>query len=673
MTSTQGSFYSYPSTLNVGNFVTVKLDHTNYLIWKSQLETLIESRDMDGFLDGSFCKPQPTISVGGTAAGELKEIPNPRFVAWKRSDHLLKGWINSSNEVLGLIVGLDTAADVWKALENAFAQDSKERVLLTQQMKSIEKGMDSLHEYIQKFKSLCDDLVAIGKAVTDDYKVFWLLQGLGQGYETFVTTMLKPPVPSYSEIVPMLQSHETCTLRHGSSGLGTMAHHGDIDPHGSNSPSMSTLDPSSSLEDNGGPSSIPAVPLPLHEGPIESVGSNLTTSSNSVDDLSTIADHLSPDQHVQPRQTNPSPPPSSNCNSLPEDLPDSIPSLIGSPGKPSTVGPGPAPTVASNQILTRSQHEIFKPNRRYTSFITTSNSIPTEPKTVKSALKHPGGVMDSQAIQDESEEVWSRPNWPPSLERIFADVLVDEMNYVIVLVGEFDEKAWDHACKEFNEETSLNFSKEELKKHAGILRKRYRIVKPLYDHGGFGWDYMRKMVDVDDVVWEEYIEVHPKIKPYRKWGCPIYEQLCTMFTKSRATGQYACAIGGFSARPKAAHTAVGPVAVASHSGASLSTSDGPNKRQSATPLSSGHNKRNQKECENAKAEALLQKGSALAQKGDQFSMMNCVTIINEMQGVNRRLYYATMDLFQNVKWRETFISLKKEKRLKWLQAMLPLA
>jgi hypothetical protein len=94
------------------------------------------------------------------------------------------------------------------------------------------------------------------------------------------------------------------------------------------------------------------------------------------------------------------------------------------------------------------------------------------------------------------------------LEKIFVELLIEEMNYHLdVCVSGFGEEAWDRVCKEFNEETSLNYDKMELKKHLAILRKRYRIVKPLYNHGGFGWDYRRKMVDVDDGIWAEYIQV----------------------------------------------------------------------------------------------------------------------------------------------------------------------
>ena len=61
-------------------------------------------------------------------------------------------------------------------------------------------------EHISTFKSLCDNLAAIGKPVTDQEKVFYLLNSLGPQYEIFTITMMKPPRPTYIELISQLQS-----------------------------------------------------------------------------------------------------------------------------------------------------------------------------------------------------------------------------------------------------------------------------------------------------------------------------------------------------------------------------------------------------------------------------------------------------------------------------------
>ncbi|GLU07686.1 hypothetical protein SLE2022_246340 [Rubroshorea leprosula] len=174
---------------------------------------------MQRFLDGEYVMPAAKITpTDSTNAEGPKEVPNPAYISWRRSDRLLCGWITGtlSKEVLGIVVGLTTSREVWDVLEEAYAQDSQEREFnLTQAMTTLRKGNDSLIEYLRKFKAICDELAAMGKPVPDKTKAFWVLQGLGQGYENFVTTMLKPPVPPYREVVSLLKSHETRNQIHG--------------------------------------------------------------------------------------------------------------------------------------------------------------------------------------------------------------------------------------------------------------------------------------------------------------------------------------------------------------------------------------------------------------------------------------------------------------------------
>ncbi|KAF3785099.1 hypothetical protein EJ110_NYTH29066 [Nymphaea thermarum] len=204
--SSNNFFYPYPLNLNVSNFVSLKLTHSNFLLWKTQILALIESQDMEGFLTGST--PAPPNSIIDPADPQ-NLISNPKFESWRRSDRLVKGWITGtlSESVLGLVVGLNSSQEIWSTLIDAFAQESQERGFhLTHMLTTCKKGDDALEVYVAKFKAICDDLGAIGKSVGDKEKAFWLLQGLGKGYEPFVMAMLKPPVPSYKELVSLLQS-----------------------------------------------------------------------------------------------------------------------------------------------------------------------------------------------------------------------------------------------------------------------------------------------------------------------------------------------------------------------------------------------------------------------------------------------------------------------------------
>ncbi|KAF3781183.1 hypothetical protein EJ110_NYTH34482 [Nymphaea thermarum] len=71
--------YPYPSNINVANFVSIKLSHKNYLLWKTQMLGLIESQDMMGFIEGQFSIPTSTIEI--VENGEARSVPNPEFLA----------------------------------------------------------------------------------------------------------------------------------------------------------------------------------------------------------------------------------------------------------------------------------------------------------------------------------------------------------------------------------------------------------------------------------------------------------------------------------------------------------------------------------------------------------------------------------------------------------------
>ncbi|KAF3772532.1 hypothetical protein EJ110_NYTH57686, partial [Nymphaea thermarum] len=135
--------------------------------------------------------------------GTVEERVNPAYQAWRKSDCLLRGWITGTlaEEVMGTIIGLQTSKEVWNTLMTHFSHKCQEREhLLMQKLQTYKKRSLAISDYICGFKKICDELAAIGKPIEDHSKVFWLLSGLGQEYESFTTTMMKPPTPSYIDV-----------------------------------------------------------------------------------------------------------------------------------------------------------------------------------------------------------------------------------------------------------------------------------------------------------------------------------------------------------------------------------------------------------------------------------------------------------------------------------------
>lgn len=101
-------------SLNVGNFITLKLSPTNYPLWREQALALAESQDLVNHLTNEDPAPTQytTLDTNTTTNTEnfVRQLTN-EFIAWRKSNRLLRGWIigTLSEEALGLVVGLDTA------------------------------------------------------------------------------------------------------------------------------------------------------------------------------------------------------------------------------------------------------------------------------------------------------------------------------------------------------------------------------------------------------------------------------------------------------------------------------------------------------------------------------------------------------------------------------------
>ena len=113
-------------SLNVRNFITLKLTSSNYPLWREQALALVESQELISHLTNE--DPAPTKYTTSNSDNTTKiESSTPKlideFISWWKSDRLLRGWIigTLSEEALGLVVGLDTTLTVWEALKNTYA------------------------------------------------------------------------------------------------------------------------------------------------------------------------------------------------------------------------------------------------------------------------------------------------------------------------------------------------------------------------------------------------------------------------------------------------------------------------------------------------------------------------------------------------------------------------
>uniref|UniRef100_A0A2C9UYZ4 Uncharacterized protein n=1 Tax=Manihot esculenta TaxID=3983 RepID=A0A2C9UYZ4_MANES len=178
-------------------------------------------------------------------------------------------------------------------------------------------------------------------------------------------------------------------------------------------------------------------------------------------------------------------------------------------------------------------------------------------------------------------------------------------------------------------------------------------------------------------LWED-IGAQTRHETVKVKDCPIYEQLCTIFTDTSADGKYAQSshfegleksIGndgtGLSSNP------AGQCKLADKMIKNIS-----NKKRKQTEPSSDQNKKDQ-EINETMAEALFDmvaasrwRKAALKQNNERFTITNCIRAPDEMGDIDQQLYFAALDLIEEPSLREkldlieepslreTFISMK---------------
>lgn len=301
--------------------------------------------------------------------------------------------------------------------------------------------------------------------------------------------------------------------------------------------------------------------------------------------------------------------------------------------------------------------------------------------------------MDGE-IGHQPKQERLRTKWTASLDKIFANLVVEQIQLGNRPNSVFDKKAWSHIRESFNKQTDLNFNNNQLRKHLDVLRTRYHNLKSAFDQNDFA---LEDSCCIGFELWED-IEAQPRTETIKVKDCPIYEQLCTIFTESGGDGKYAQSSHYEELISKSSGTDTAGLASCLENGTSRpetpssrslqgkamsittekQSKDGAargKKRPPEAHSSLDRSSRRRRGIGNAIAEAMLEMIAAsnltteTATKGDDlYSISNCIRALDEMEAVDQRVYFSALDLFDQPSLRETFISLKSnEKRLAWLK------
>ncbi|XP_022740254.1 L10-interacting MYB domain-containing protein-like [Durio zibethinus] len=282
-----------------------------------------------------------------------------------------------------------------------------------------------------------------------------------------------------------------------------------------------------------------------------------------------------------------------------------------------------------------------------------------------------------QQQPSQQQEQQSRARWTTFLTKTLADMLVEQVHRGNRLNNSFNKRAWKSMCDDFCKKTGLKWDKEQLKNRYGVLRRQYVLVKSLLDHSGFSWNESTGDIIGKDEAWADFIKDHPDAETIKSSGCSIYKQLCTIFSEPTTNGKhdYSAEIGREvgSSLPSLEPLSRIQEESSSESEEVEDVADEQDAVQPSAPCVISSRKRGRKGIDDAIAAAILEmaaasklRTAAVKQCNSRYSIASCIKELDEMKGVEERVYFAALELFNNPNAREMFLSLKGDKRLTWL-------
>ena len=193
---------------NISNYVTVKLDHSNYLMWKFQITGVLDAYSLFDHLEDRTPCPYKFLLDQTRVETQV----NPLYSQWKARDKALFSLISStlSPSIISLVMGQTSASRIWKIIVNNYTSISRSSIVtLKRELNSIKKNSDSVTNYLQKIKKARNKLVSVGVHINDEEILHIVLQGLPSEFHCFISAILtKNEAIRFEELHTLMKTEE---------------------------------------------------------------------------------------------------------------------------------------------------------------------------------------------------------------------------------------------------------------------------------------------------------------------------------------------------------------------------------------------------------------------------------------------------------------------------------
>ncbi|KAI0531447.1 hypothetical protein KFK09_001002 [Dendrobium nobile] len=163
---------------NIKNLAPHPLTADNYPIWRMQILQQFAANGYSGHLTETIQAPDDSTSDA--------------YIRWRTVDSnlLLALFSTISQSILPYIITSVTTNEAWTVLERRLQPTSRSRVMqLKNELYRITMKDQSLHQYLNRIKSIVDSISASGSKIESEDVMLHILNGLPPMFNSFKSTI----------------------------------------------------------------------------------------------------------------------------------------------------------------------------------------------------------------------------------------------------------------------------------------------------------------------------------------------------------------------------------------------------------------------------------------------------------------------------------------------------
>lgn len=157
---------------------------------KFQIEFSLEGHELEKFIHGTDEPPPEFLKT--TVGSIVTTSANPDYLKWKKQDRLISSWLIGSmtETILSQMLHCKTSREIWKCLNQIFNSRNLAQVMtIRNKLQVLRKRDKTLNDYFTEVKQCIDALDSVGKTISEEDHIIYILAGLGSEYESMVSAL----------------------------------------------------------------------------------------------------------------------------------------------------------------------------------------------------------------------------------------------------------------------------------------------------------------------------------------------------------------------------------------------------------------------------------------------------------------------------------------------------